>query len=235
MDVLTTGIAGFDAATGGGLGRGTRTLLYGGPGTGKTVFAMQFLVAGLLDGNKCAYNVLDRPFGFIRQYFSSFGWDISTAEKGKQFFPLQGFAHDETFPREKGVSYLAANDLPALQKMVAGLTKKGITRYVCGDLSQTYFSVVKPDDLLAYHEWLLNWTYHSGVAALDIVTATQVDVEGHKQWSFSLKAAQNVIQFRLQDGRREIRILKMEGAEHPLEWLSMEITARGMEVGVAVG
>jgi circadian clock protein KaiC len=41
-----TGIAGFDEITGGGLPRGRTTLLVGGPGSGKTIFSLQFLVNG---------------------------------------------------------------------------------------------------------------------------------------------------------------------------------------------
>jgi circadian clock protein KaiC len=41
-----TGIAGFDEITGGGLPRGRTTLLAGGPGSGKTIFSLQFLVNG---------------------------------------------------------------------------------------------------------------------------------------------------------------------------------------------
>lgn len=232
MEFVSTGVTGFDAATGGGIPRGTRTLLYGGPGTGKTVFAMQFIWAGLADGGKCGYNVLDRPFGYVRDYFNSFGWDISDAEKKKRLFPQQGFPGIVGFAAEKGIEYIDENDLPALQKSAAKLAKKGIDRYVRGDSSQTHFSITRSEDLIAYNQWLLNWTYRTGITALEIITATQVDVEGHKQWSLNLKAAQNVIQFRFQEGRREIRILKMEGAEHPLHWVPMEITARGIEVGV---
>src|SRR5688572_24246256 len=41
-----TGIAGFDDITGGGLPSGRTTLLVGGPGSGKTIFALQFLAGG---------------------------------------------------------------------------------------------------------------------------------------------------------------------------------------------
>src|ERR1700722_1393305 len=40
------GIAGFDEITGGGLPRGRTSLLVGGPGSGKTIFSLQFLVNG---------------------------------------------------------------------------------------------------------------------------------------------------------------------------------------------
>ncbi|HTG35795.1 MAG TPA: circadian clock protein KaiC [Thermoanaerobaculia bacterium] len=42
-----TGVGGFDEITGGGLPTGRPTLVCGGPGCGKTLFAMQFLVSGL--------------------------------------------------------------------------------------------------------------------------------------------------------------------------------------------
>ena len=44
-----TGITGFDEITGAGLPRGRTTLLIGGPGSGKTLRALQFLVHGAHD------------------------------------------------------------------------------------------------------------------------------------------------------------------------------------------
>ena len=41
-----TGIQGLDEITGGGLPRGRPTLVCGGPGSGKTLLAMEFLVRG---------------------------------------------------------------------------------------------------------------------------------------------------------------------------------------------
>src|SRR6185312_13169614 len=41
-----TGITGFDEITGGGLPTGRPTLVCGGPGSGKTLFAMEFIVKG---------------------------------------------------------------------------------------------------------------------------------------------------------------------------------------------
>ena len=41
-----TGIQGLDEITGGGLPRGRPTLISGGPGAGKTLFGLEFLVRG---------------------------------------------------------------------------------------------------------------------------------------------------------------------------------------------
>ena len=46
LDKAPTGIEGFDDITGGGFPRGRSTLLCGGTGTGKTLFALEFLVHG---------------------------------------------------------------------------------------------------------------------------------------------------------------------------------------------
>ena len=45
-----TGIVGFDAMTGGGLPNGRTTLVMGGPGSGKTIFGLQFLAEGVRSG-----------------------------------------------------------------------------------------------------------------------------------------------------------------------------------------
>ena len=44
-----TGIGGFDEITGGGLPKGRPTLLCGGAGCGKTLFALEFLIRGALE------------------------------------------------------------------------------------------------------------------------------------------------------------------------------------------
>ena len=41
-----TGIPGFDQITAGGLPQGRTTLVIGGPGSGKTIFGLQFLAEG---------------------------------------------------------------------------------------------------------------------------------------------------------------------------------------------
>src|SRR6476661_10477132 len=47
-----TGIRGFDEITRGGLPRGRPTLICGGPGSGKTLFATTFLVNGAREFNE---------------------------------------------------------------------------------------------------------------------------------------------------------------------------------------
>lgn len=52
LDKAATGITGFDEITIGGLPKGRPTIVCGGPGCGKTMFAMEFLVRGATEFNE---------------------------------------------------------------------------------------------------------------------------------------------------------------------------------------
>ncbi|MBI4020407.1 MAG: DUF2075 domain-containing protein [Candidatus Aenigmarchaeota archaeon] len=55
---MKSGFRRLDAMLGGGLPAGTNILLSGGPGTGKTLFSLKFLLEGLKAGEKCCYITL---------------------------------------------------------------------------------------------------------------------------------------------------------------------------------
>jgi KaiC/GvpD/RAD55 family RecA-like ATPase len=72
---VPSGVEGFDDLTRGGLPRGGTTLIVGGPDSGKTVFAMQFLVEGARNckerGMLVAFEESRKRIG---GNFESFGW-----------------------------------------------------------------------------------------------------------------------------------------------------------------
>ncbi len=79
----TTGIQGFDDITGGGLPQGRTTLVMGGPGSGKTVFALQTLVHGVLKGEPGILVTFQESPRQIVENAASFGWDLAQLEKDK--------------------------------------------------------------------------------------------------------------------------------------------------------
>jgi circadian clock protein KaiC len=77
-----TGIDGFDEITGGGLPRGRPTLIVGGPGSGKTLFAMEFLVKGAMLYNEPGVFIsFEEPEDDLRKNVASLGFDIKDLEK----------------------------------------------------------------------------------------------------------------------------------------------------------
>ena len=82
-----TGIAGFDEITGGGLPQARTTLLIGGPGSGKTIFALQFLVHGAREhGEPGIFVAFEEAPDRIVGNFEGFGLDLASLQPRSLFF-----------------------------------------------------------------------------------------------------------------------------------------------------
>src|ERR1700694_4916955 len=82
-----TGIQGFDEITDGGLPRGHTTLVMGGPGCGKTIFALQTLVNGARQwGERGIFVTFEENPRQIVANAATFGWDLPALEKKELFF-----------------------------------------------------------------------------------------------------------------------------------------------------
>src|SRR5690348_13260227 len=79
---LATGIGSFDVIAKGGLPKNRTTLLSGTAGSGKTVFAMQFLAAGIRDNREPGVFVtFEENVEDIRANMLEFGWDLAEWER----------------------------------------------------------------------------------------------------------------------------------------------------------
>ena len=82
---VKTGIQGFDEVVGGGLPRGYGYTIMGGPGSGKTIFAMQFIYNGITKyGENGVYVSFDEPLRSIKKTASNLGMDLTSLEKNGQ-------------------------------------------------------------------------------------------------------------------------------------------------------
>ncbi|HET9443319.1 MAG TPA: circadian clock protein KaiC, partial [Acidimicrobiales bacterium] len=75
------GIPGLDLVTSGGLPRNRLTLVSGTAGSGKTVFATQFLATGVPAGEPGVFVTFEERPEAIRRNMGSFGWDIGAWEE----------------------------------------------------------------------------------------------------------------------------------------------------------
>src|ERR1700683_2077633 len=82
-----TGIEGFDEITDGGLPRGRTTLVEGGPGSGKTIMALQSLVHGArFEDEPGIFVAFEESSERIMANAEKFGWDLLELQKKKLFF-----------------------------------------------------------------------------------------------------------------------------------------------------
>ncbi|RJQ05582.1 MAG: hypothetical protein C4551_09170 [Bacillota bacterium] len=78
-----TGIAGLDEHLSGGVLRGTTTLVSGPVGSGKTVFALSFLLQGAAAGEPGVFASFQESPLRLKQVGSNFGWDPETLEANR--------------------------------------------------------------------------------------------------------------------------------------------------------
>ena len=233
MVKLKTGIKGFDELIGGGIESGSRNILYGLPGTGKTVFAMEFLWQGLKEGETVAFDVMDKPFPRLRAYFKSFGWDIEPYEARKKFISIQAFPHFEPYPKDPRVIYFSLEDFEEMKRIDKVLSESHTTRFAAGDFSEHLFSLLELKYMDPVEDWTINWCHFDNIVNIDIMTAaTQKDANTQRAVDLDLNKAHNIFFFRFNEKtfQRELRIVKMEGCAHPLEWLPFKITKNGVEM-----
>ena len=88
MDTVPSGIEGLDEILNGGFPKRRIILVTGGPGTGKTVFAIQYLYHGAVNlGEKGVFISLEEPIERIKENMRRFGFDLEKPIKeGKLSF-----------------------------------------------------------------------------------------------------------------------------------------------------
>ena len=79
-----TGTAAFDQILGGGLARGSNTLLIGPSGVGKTTTAMSAVVAALKRGERVQYYLFDEGLGTLLHRCTALGMDVRPAIEAGQ-------------------------------------------------------------------------------------------------------------------------------------------------------
>ncbi len=88
---VRTFIPGFDEILYGGIPERNVVLVSGGPGTGKSILAKQFLYNGLLKGEHGVFVALEEHPVSVRRSFAHFSWDISKYEKEGSFAIVDAF------------------------------------------------------------------------------------------------------------------------------------------------
>jgi circadian clock protein KaiC len=148
-----TGIAGFDAITGGGLPRGRTTLLVGGPGSGKTILALQFLVHGAIRCKEPGIFVaFEETSGRIAANADTFGWGLGALRRRKLVFidaqPLPDLVHSGNFD--------LSGMLAALEAKIGEMKARRIV-FDALDIVLALLpdAAAKRREIYRLHEWLL--------------------------------------------------------------------------------
>ncbi|MDQ1322023.1 MAG: circadian clock protein KaiC [Actinomycetota bacterium] len=225
IDKAPSGVPGLDDLTGGGLPRGRTTLVCGGPGCGKTLFATQFLVRGAIDhGEPGVLISFEESAAQMSANVRSLGWDLSglTAD-GKLALDSIGTA----------VSAAVGDwDLEALIiRLQLAIDSIGATRVVLDTIEVLFDTLPQRDRLRIALRRLFGWLQDRGVTA--VVTAERGDGQltrnGLEEY---VSDCVILLDQRVRDqvATRRMRIVKYRGTFHDTDEFPFVIDERGIAV-----
>ena len=206
-DRASTGVAGLDAILGGGLTPNRVYLLEGTPGTGKTTFALRYLLAGVERGEKGLYITLSETAAELRAVVASHGWTLD----GVDVFELV----DETGrdpDAEQSILYPSEVELgETIRSITAEIERAEPKRMVFDSLSEMRLLAQDP---LRYRRQVLALkhffsTRSCTVLLLDDKTSEPGDLQLHSI-SHGVISLEQVIQEFGTESRR-LRVIKMRG------------------------
>jgi circadian clock protein KaiC len=231
INKLKTEIGGFDLIANGGLPQGRSTLVSGTSGSAKTVFAAQFLAAGVVKAKEAGVFVtFEESPEDIRRNMHGFGWDIPTWEK-------QGrWAFVDASP-EPGEPLVVAGgfDLSALLARIEHAVKKVNARRIAIDSLGGVFSQLG-DGAIIRHELFRIGRALRSLGVTSVITAERTEEHGPiSRFGVQEFVSDNVIVLRnVLEGevrRRTIEILKFRGADHHKgEWPFTIVAGEGIVV-----
>lgn len=211
---LPTGIVGFDQIANGGIPMGRSTLLSGTAGSGKTVMALQFLLAGVRDYHENGVFVtFEEAPADLMQNVRSFGWDL------EGLLATRKIAVVDATP-EPGEETITAGpyDLSALlARIESAIRSVGAKRVILDAIGALFPQLTDANVVRRELHRIAAGLRRLGVTTLVTMERTAEDGDVGR-WGVEEFVADNVILLRnrleQEKRRRTVEILKFRGATH---------------------
>ena len=229
VERLSTGIPGFDQISFGGLPKFRTTLVAGTVGSGKTVFAAQFLAEGVKLNENGVFITLEESPSELRKNFASFGWDIDAWEaEGKWIFVDASPQSEEIII---GGEFNLEPLLVRIEDAIATLNAKRLAMDSLGAVMSRF-----DDPLLVRRELdrIISAFRKRNITAI-VTTERSEESDAVARHDVGEFVADNVIILRnvLEEEarRRTIEILKFRGANHQKrEFFFGILPSKGVEI-----
>jgi circadian clock protein KaiC len=228
---VATGISGFDEIAYGGIPKGRTTLLSGASGSGKTVFAMQFLMGGVQNGEAAVFVTFEETPEDIQRNMLGFGWDIAKlVRKGMFTFVDASPTEDETIE-------VGNFDLGAFLARIMYAIKKVDAQRVAIDSISALFPRYS-DQAVIRRELYRTASQLKKEGMTTILTAERTTEEVGQIGRFGVEefVSDNVILLHNYldsvrgDRKRSVEILKFRGTTHETQDTPLLVLADGVNV-----
>jgi circadian clock protein KaiC len=230
LDALSkapTGIPGLDEVTDGGLPRGRTTLLCGGPGCGKTLMALQFLVRGAVDGGEPGVFVaFEESPAELAQNVASLGWDLEDLQARRLL------AIDHIRISEGEIVETGAWDLEGLFiRLGAAIDSVGANRVVLDTVEALFGPLGDELTLRSELRRLFRWLNDRGVTAIVTGERGEGTLTRHGLEEY-VSDCVVLLDHRVHDqiSTRRLRVVKYRGSHHGPDEYPFLIDPNGFSV-----
>ena len=222
-----TGIQGLDEITGGGLPRGRPTLMCGGPGCGKTLFAAEFLVRGAVQfGEPGVFMAFEETEAELKANVASLGFDLAGLVRRKKI------AIDYVRIERSEVQESGEYDLEGLfVRLNHAIDSIGARRVVLDTLEALFASLPNEAILRAELRRLFRWLKDKGVTAVITAERGREQLTRHGLEEY-VSDCVILLDHRVVDqiATRNLRVVKYRGAQHGTNEFPFLIGDEGISV-----
>ncbi len=235
MEKVKTGIEGLDQMLNGGLPAGTTFLISGKIGTGKTIFATQFMVSGIMEaGETGVYVTVDERPEDLRREMLPFGWDLAALEEEGKLAIIDVASLVAELPSKEKYQVIGELTVDNVVSTIIDVVESlGAKRLVLDSIPALAIQMDIPSIRKTLHR-LVNILLSLECTSL---LTTEIDEASNNISKYGVEEflVRGVILLDLvEDERgittRTVKIRKMREAEHDLARRPMKITSRGMIV-----
>jgi circadian clock protein KaiC len=222
-----TGIQGFDELTGGGLPRGRPTLVCGGAGCGKTMFAAEFLVRGAVEfGEPGVFMMFEESAAELTQNLRSLGFDLELLQRQKKI------VLDHVRIERSEIEETGDYDLEGLFiRLGHAIDSIGARRVVLDTIEALFSGLPSEVVLRAELRRLFRWLKDRGMTALITGERGENSLTRHGLEEYVADCV-ILLDHRIVDqvSTRRLRVVKYRGSSHGTNEYPFLIGARGVAV-----
>ncbi len=234
MEFVKTGISSFDRLFAhGGYPAGNTILILGGPGSGKSIYGVQFLYRGAVDENEPGVLVtLHETPQNIKRNMRSFGWDMEKLEAENKLVIIDAASgRIEERGMESDVMARALDVKNMLAAAQDAADEIGAKRLVIDSLSVMGILSKNDFELRTKLLQLSGRLSAMGITSLVISEARTMDI-GTNEFPVETFMVDGVIIMRLntETQERKINIRKMRGTKHAMGSFKFEISDTGIDL-----
>ncbi|NMA44688.1 MAG: AAA family ATPase [Candidatus Diapherotrites archaeon] len=235
MNRIKTNIPGFDELIEGGLPEGRSFLISGGPGTGKTIFATQFLINGAKLGEAGIYVTLDERPELIREDMLRFGWNLRQYEDQELIKIIDGTTSKIGIPSDEEFTLPATGfDLDKLLLEIMKTIKKiRAKRVVIDSIPALGLNFQNEHDI---RKAILKLVYLLSRAGVTTVMTTEINEDSKQFGKYGVEefVADGVIILHYMglgtQSNRTLHIRKMRATKHSEDLHPLQITENGIVI-----